>query len=366
MALKHLYIHKDVANQPLVEVIKTRLTIPFTIVDDAQQVYQILSTGDDPIGGGKKSLFLTRNKGAFIRSCPGTSHYQCCGYKILHIGTFCPMDCSYCILQAYFHPPILQYFLNHTALLAELRQVFARPEISRIGTGEFTDSLIWELWTDTVSYLVPEFANQSRAILELKTKTIAVDALADLKHNQKTVIAWSLNTESVIKSEERATAPLAARLQAAAKCQLWGYPLAFHFDPIVLYPGCESDYQQVIQSLFKSIAPESIVWISLGMFRFMPALKPIIQMRFPQSKIIYGEFVPGLDGKMRYFKPLRIKFYQQIVSWIKDMAPDVQVYFCMEDDEIWQKTIGITPGELGGLAAMLDRSAARHCNLIAD
>jgi len=95
----------------------------------------------------------------------------------------------------------------------------------------------------------------------------------------------------------------------------------------------------------------------------MPSLKSIIQKRFPDSKIIYGEFITGLDGKMRYFKPLRIELYRKMVSFIKDIAPDVLVYFCMEDDEVWKKSLGFIPSEYGGLPAMLDESAARHCHL---
>jgi spore photoproduct lyase len=95
----------------------------------------------------------------------------------------------------------------------------------------------------------------------------------------------------------------------------------------------------------------------------MPALKPIIQRRFPESKIIYGEFISGLDGKMRYFKPLRINIYQKLISWIQEAAPNVLIYFCMEDDEVWKKSLGYIPSERGGLSRILDESAARHCGL---
>ena len=273
------------------------------------------------------------------------------------------MDCSYCILQAYFHPPVLQYFVNQDDLLKDLESLFLSPEIHRVGTGEFTDSMIWEYWTDTARLLVPEFASQNRAVLELKTKTVAVDSLEHLVHNRKTIAAWSLNTLQVIRSEERGTASLNARLNAAAACESWGYPLAFHFDPMVIYDGCEKDYEDVTRMLFSRIRPESVVWISLGTFRFMPPLKPIIQERFPNSKIVYGEFITGLDNKMRYFKPLRIALYRHVIKCIKDIAPDVLVYFCMEDDEVWQKTMGFLPSEKGGLPNMLDRSAEIHCGL---
>jgi len=266
-------------------------------------------------------------------------------------------------MQSYFHPPVLQYFVNRNELEIELNNLFAKKNMCRIGTGEFTDSMIWEMWTDLSGFLVPKFSRQSCAVLELKTKTTAIEKLKSLRHNRKTIVSWSLNTTKVIENEELRTTSLAARLRAAAKCEEWGYPLAFHFDPMIIYDGCEEDYRKVIEQLFSHVSSKNIVWISLGTFRFMPSLKAIIQKRFPDSKIIYGEFITGLDGKMRYFKPLRIKLYQKIVSCIRSIAPDVLIYFCMEDDEVWKKSLGFIPSERGGLPKMLDESAARHCRL---
>ena len=79
--------------------------------------------------------------------------------------------------------------------------------------------------------------------------------------------------------------------------------------------------------------------------------------------MVYGEFVTGMDGKMRYFKPLRMEMYQKMIAWIKEEAPDVQVYFCMEDDEVWENALGFVPKERGGLSKMLDDSAMFHCGL---
>ena len=340
--------------------------IPWEVDEHWEAVFRDVSGETNPsdsISKGKEILFLTRNRGAFIKSCPGTREYTCCGYKILHIGAFCTMDCSYCILQAYFHPPVLQYFLNQEQMVLELEDMFASPGIHRVGTGDFTDSMIWETLTDIAQLLVPKFAAQKRAVLELKTKTTAIGALKHLDHNQKTIAAWSLNTPHVIGREERGTASLEARFEAAAKCESWGYPLAFHFDPMVIYDGCEAEYEAVIEELFSRVRPESVVWVSLGTFRFMPDLKPIVKNRFPESKIVYGEFIKGLDGKMRYYKPLRIALYRRVIKCIRDIAPDVTVYLCMEDDEVWKKSFGFLPLERGGLEKMLDRAAVHHCRL---
>jgi hypothetical protein len=73
---------------------------------------------------GKQVLYLTRNKGGFLKPCPGTREYTCCDYQILHVASFCTMDCSYCILQSYFHPPLLQFFVNREDLDRELTDLF--------------------------------------------------------------------------------------------------------------------------------------------------------------------------------------------------------------------------------------------------
>ncbi|MBC8392546.1 MAG: DNA photolyase [Deltaproteobacteria bacterium] len=363
MKILKLFIDDQVADTPEVASIRSRLGIQAQVVHDIREVYKAVSSAADPVQIGKEVLFLTRNRGEFVRNCPGTRFYTCCGYKILHIGTYCLMDCSYCILQSYFHPPVLQYFVNRQDLFKELEKLFADHSISRIGTGEFTDSMIWEAWTDLSNLLIPTFAGQSGTVLELKTKTTAIEKLKDLPHNRKTIVAWSLNTERIIRTEERGTASLSARLEAAARCESWGYPVAFHFDPIIVYEGCEAEYRTAVHKLLSRVSPENIVWISLGAFRFMPDLKAIIQRRFPNSKIVYGEFIPGVDAKMRYFKPIRIDIYRKMVSWIREKAPDVTIYFCMEDDEVWWKSLGFIPSERDGLSKMLDESAAFHCAL---
>ncbi len=363
MSIKKVYIDSAVRHLPLLERICRRIKCPAAVIDDINMLYQDVRAGDDPIKTGKELLYLTRNKGAFLKNCPGTQNYICCGYQILHIGTFCTMDCSYCILQSYFHPPLLQFFVNHDDMLKELCRALEKKTTLRIGTGEFTDSMIWEPWTDLSRTLIPVFAGQKRSILELKTKTTAIESIAHMDHNRKTVLAWSLNTEKVIAKEERGTASLNSRLRAAGRCQQWGYPLAFHFDPMVIYPGCDKDYKDVIDKLFSSIHPENIVWISFGTFRFMPSLKPVIQDRFSGSKIVYGEFIRGLDGKMRYFKPLRIQIYKEIIGHVRKIAPEVTLYFCMEDEHVWKNVFGFVPAEKGGLPAMLDRSAAAVCRL---
>jgi spore photoproduct lyase len=245
----------------------------------------------------------------------------------------------------------------------ELDQLFASRAIHRLGTGEFTDSLIWEPWTGLSARLIRKFAAQDGCVLELKTKTAWVDSLLDLPHRRRTILAWSLNTDDVIRNEERRTTSLDERLKSAARSADHGYPLAFHFDPIVISDGCAADYRRTVERLFAAVDPRHIVWISLGALRFMPDLKAVIRRRFRRSRIVYGEFIGGLDGKMRYVKPLRMSLYREIAAAIRAFAPDVCIYLCMEDDEVWEHALGFRPAQRGGLARMLDDAAIKQCHL---
>jgi spore photoproduct lyase len=358
-----IYIEQDIENHPETLKIVSASNTKIKVIKDTAKLFKQISKASDPVEAGKKILLLSQNKGPFLKKCPGTKNYLCCGYKILHLASFCTMDCSYCILQAYFHPPLLRYFVNTQDMEKELDGLFAEKKTYRIGTGEFSDSLIFEKYTNISARLTEKFGKQNHCVLELKTKTVNIKNQIRLNHNRKTIMSWSLNTEKVIDTEERGTASLEARLNAAAQCEKYGYPLAFHFDPVIIYKDCEKDYKEVITRLFKSVSKDNIVWISIGTFRYIPTLKNIIENRFKNSKIIYGEFIKGLDNKMRYFKPIRIEFYKKIIDYIKQIAPNVLIYFCMEDEQAWQKSFGFTPEQKGGLSAMLDKSAKRICNL---
>ena len=112
MSINKVFIDQAVADHSQTKHLCNQFNVPTETVDTIEPVHRYVRASQDPIGRGKQTLFITKNRGRFIRSCPGTRAYHCCGYQILHIGTYCTMDCAYCILQSYFHPPLLQYFVN--------------------------------------------------------------------------------------------------------------------------------------------------------------------------------------------------------------------------------------------------------------
>ncbi|MBN2088852.1 hypothetical protein JW964_04530 [candidate division KSB1 bacterium] len=325
------------------------------IKNPRQLVHQILQH-PDPITYGKQFLLISRQKARFLKKCPGTRNYICCGYKILNTANNCHLDCTYCILQGYFNNPLMVVYVNIEDLLTELREQFElHPnKFYRIGTGELTDSLILEPVTQYGEKLVRFFKDFPNAIIELKTKSVNIDNLLELKHNRRAVISWSLNSESIQQREEALSPSIDERLAAAKKCQEAGYWLGFHFDPIIYYDNWEKDYFKTVEKIFSVIDGKNIAWISLGALRYPTSLDGIIRQRHPESPIVYGEFISGKDQKLRYFKPIRIQVFKKMVEWIRDFDPSVFVYLCMESSEVWKKAFGWTPERMSTLSRLLD------------
>jgi len=309
----------------------------------------------------KKRIYLTHQKGKFLKNCPGTKNYICCGYKILNIGDGCNYDCKFCALQAYVNKPFITIYTNFDDLEHELKEEFLNHpnKIYRIGTGELTDSLSLEEMNHFSENLVRIFKGYKNKFLELKTKSTNVESLLKIPASENIIVSFSLNSTRVAELLEDHAPPVIDRITAARRCQEHGYRVGFHFDPIIYYPGWAKDYEETVDMLFENIDPKGIPWISLGAFRFPLALKRIIQKRFPSSKFLSGEFIVGLDKKMRYFKPIRLELFERMNEMIKGFDPSVFVYLCMESPDIWEKAIRISVRNSGELSKMLDDKAVQ-------
>jgi spore photoproduct lyase len=317
--------------------------------------------GLDADSGSQNTLVLMRYPGKFLKKCQGSGAEICCNLFIASYAWNCHLDCTYCILQSYLRNRSLLVCTNIEELLAEVKDTLeCRPgRTFRICTGELADSLALDPITRYSRRVVPFFASQTNGILELKTKTDLISNLRDLEHRGRTVVSWSMNSRRICRSDEAKAPSFEARLAAAVQCRKWGYKVGFHFDPIIYYEGWETEYREVVQEIFGTIDPEGIAWVSLGALRFTPHLRELIRRRFPQSRVPFGEFVPGHHGKLRYFRPIREEMYRKMKSWIHAEAPGVFIYLCMESRLVWERSFGTAPIDAADLASQMDKLAVR-------
>jgi spore photoproduct lyase len=352
--IAHVFVDESMQNSPI--ACRVRKQLIGTTLEDIP--WTIVSPDSDRVEfdeGDAQALYLKEYKGKFLRFCPGTRAYHCCGYRIIHIGENCPMACSYCILQAYFQDRILKIWANQDDLFKELGDGFgADPNTRyRVGTGEFTDSLALEHLTGYSHDLVSFLNDYDNVVLELKSKAVDLSWMQATKRTDRVLPAWSLNAPIINEQEEFDVSTLTERLEAARTCTEAGFRVCLHFDPVIHYPEWRKGYAEIIDQIFEYVKPKDISYMSIGSFRCMPQLTPIIANNFPDTNYIYNEFVPGLDGKARLLRPLRVEQFSFMVDRLRSHGMDKQLYFCMESTEVWQEVFGYSPSDFGGLGKRL-------------
>lgn len=279
---------------------------------------------------------IEENRGRFIKPCPGTPGHVCCGYQIIDFAHGCDLGCSYCVLTNYYRREKPVLFSNRGRLFDELELLLEEKQgIVRLGTGEFTDSLLFEEEVPLYPKLVPIFSARKDAILEIKTKTTRIKSLLDIPEHENTIVAWSLNSPYIAAHEEHGVPSIERRIEAATEVQAAGYRMAFHFDPIVIHDRWEDGYKKTVDLLFQRIDPEGVVYISMGALRF-PS-----KMRVSIPGLATGEFILGSDKKLRYFRPLRTRVYLRMKEYLTRWVDEGILYLCMESPTVWEDVFGV-------------------------
>ena len=256
---------------------------------------------------------------------------------MVNLGFGCRFECEYCFLQQYQNLHAILLPANIDEFLQKLEQgtyrkgPFDRP---RIGSGEFTDSLVFDDLTQYSQKIVPFFRVRPHWQFEFKTKSTNIGGLLQAGGCENVVVSWSVNSGKITDKAEHFTPDLTHRLAAACEVAKAGYRLGFHFDPVVIYEDYQTEYARTVEQMADALPADKIAWISVGTLRFSRELKKQIETRFVNNFILDGEFLLDFDGKMRYSQAQRLEVYQFLVPLLRKTFPKAVVYLCMEDPRL--------------------------------
>ena len=329
-----IFVEKTAGHSYLLKRFKKKF--PDVKVEELNHIGEYLKKHRFLIRDLKKPLvFIVKERWDFIKPCPCTKYHLRCNYWIFNLGMGCPFDCSYCFLQQYSNFPGIILPSNLDDFFDKFSNFYKKINRPiRIGTGEFCDSLALDDITDYSSQLI-DFFKDKPIYFELKTKSDKITNVLKTKSSPNIIISWSLAPQITIDNEEIGVSSLGKRLKAAKRIQEKGFSLAFHFDPIIYSAEWMRLYEEVINQLYAYLNPP-FKWISLGTLRGSRKLKNVIEQRFPETKIFYGELLISKDKKLRYPKFLRKEIYSKIVHWIRKRDKQTPLYLCMEDKETWR------------------------------
>ncbi|BCD61819.1 spore photoproduct lyase [Nitratiruptor sp. YY08-26] len=285
-----------------------------------------------------KIRFAQIDKKLGFGMCPVASpKTRCCNLWTLDMVESCGYDCSYCSIQSFYNEDTITF---NTNLKEKLLNIELDPnEIYHIGTGQSSDSLMWGNRGGVLDALFAFAKKNPHAILELKTKSDNVRYLVENEYPPNIITTWSLNPQTIIEKEERLTASLDERLDAAKKVHDKGRLVGFHFHPMIYYKGWQEEYGEIFARLIKEFDPNRVALVSLGTLTFIKPVIKKLRQRAMKSKILQMPLVDAA-GKLSYPLSIKRELFRFAYESLKPWHGKVFFYMCMEDHSLWKDVFG--------------------------
>lgn len=307
---KHVYIEKEALDYPLGIELKEKfenMDIPVDILESNRVNFLRGKNVQEKYEIGKRVLVIGVRRTLEFQSCKPSAHYQ------LPLVTGCIGKCEYCYLNTNLKDkPFTRIYVN-------IDDVFKKAK-KYVQTGKFkptifegsatSDPVPVEPYTHALAQSIEYFGKLPDARFRFVTKFTDVDGLLHLKHNEKTEIRFSINTDTVIESFEHGTPRVKQRIEAARKVIKAGYPVGFLIAPVFIYPNWKEDYLMLIKMLKNYLPDEDLkhpITFEIISHRFTPTAKNHILQVFEQSKLPMDEsertYKYGQFGYGKYVYP---------------------------------------------------------------
>lgn len=219
-----------------------------------------------------QKLILAVKEDAFLY--PGNDFVQSFGYSNFHYNTpilNCLYNCEYCYLQGIFPSANMVVFVNVDDFFkATDKAISNRKNLKEpfyLALSYDTDLLATESRIPLSRAWIDYASTRLDLVVEIRTKSAAIETLKGAPATDRSILAWTLSPEAIVRRFENQTPSLKARIDSAQKAIAQGFPVRLCFDPIIPVSDWQALYFQCFEEVFSVIAPSSVRDISLGFFR---------------------------------------------------------------------------------------------------
>jgi spore photoproduct lyase len=299
--------------------------------------YAGFETDVKPARGRLEVLFRAKHGLGFGRCPVASGNTRCCNLLTLDAVENCGFDCSYCSIQSFYRGDRVYFDPGFAHKLQTLQ--LDPDRVYHVGTGQSSDSLMWGNKNGTLDTLMEFARHHPNVILELKSKSKNISYLLKNSVPANVLCTWSLNTPAIIECEERRTAGLTARLDAARRVADQGILVGFHLHPIVHYSGWRDDYAELAGLLQDKFTPSEIAMVSLGTLTFTAKVIRKIRQRGMKSKILQMPMVES-NGKLSYPNAIKLELFRHAYGHLPEWHDRVFFYLCMEEPALWKPVFG--------------------------
>jgi len=257
------------------------------------------------------SLILAEKKSNQVLPAPeGYGIGSALNFYFSHVLN-CLYDCRYCFLQGMYRSAHYVLFVNYEDFQESIAEtVEAHPgQDVYFFSGYDGDSLALESITGFVEAFLPFMARHPRAVLELRTKSAAVQPLVNLEPLENVVVAFSFTPHAASESLEHGVPPINVRLKAMARLAEKGFRLGLRFDPLLYAKDYRDHYRGLFQNVFGAIKVDALHSVSFGPFRMPRDYFRRMRKLYPEEKLFAGpleesavvSYPSDLEAEMRAF-----------------------------------------------------------------
>ncbi|MHC5038187.1 MAG: SPL family radical SAM protein [Planctomycetota bacterium] len=286
-------------------------------------------------------LVLRRQKGRWVRPFLDRQDGEGKAFFLTAVQG-CPFACAYCFLHGYLDNPATVVFTNLESLATELETFLLSREShgARIHAAHLGEVVPWEAWTGLCRHLATLLGPHPHATLEIRTKMGVGDSLRSMPLPKNVVLSWTLTPVPLASRFEKAAPSPSERIDALRRAAADGRRVGIRLDPVLLVPGWEPAYAELLETLGRVLAGVKIDSIEIGTFRCSKRAGEAIR-NGKYRELMAGELFPDKDGKWRYFWPLRIRTYRFLIRSIRaTLGEEVPIRLCMEPDWVSERAFG--------------------------
>lgn len=260
---------------------------------------------------GKSTLVVGIRKTLKFESCKPSAHYQ------LPLVSGCMGMCEYCYLNTQMgKKPYIKVYVNINEILQKAGEyaLERKPDITIFEGAATSDPIPVEPYTDALKSAIEYFATNNLTEFRFVTKFTDVDSLLNLKHNNRTTIRFSINTDDIINKFEHKTPAINERIDAAYKVAKAGYKIGFIIAPVFLYEDWKKEYLDLMIAIADKFNGIDLKFEVIS-HRYTKKAKENILSVYPKSllpmeeeirKFKYGQFGYGkyvyMDKELKEMK----------------------------------------------------------------